>query len=167
MATHEHGTGAIVGGHCDLAIPTHYNGRRYASRMEARFAERLDLEQRAGIVRSWKPQVRLALEIPDVAGGPPITVAHYSVDFLVVYATGETHAIETKGKWTREAKLKRRIFEATWLRANPTVRYRVITKLGKFGAATEEAPPAPRPAARAPRQRSISAAEFRAMHGGK
>ena len=114
MATHEHGTGAIVGGHCDLAIPTHYNGRRYASRMEARFAERLDLEQRAGIVRSWKPQVRLALEIPDVAGGPPITVAHYSVDFLVVYATGETHAIETKGKWTREAMLKRRIFEATW-----------------------------------------------------
>lgn len=117
-----------------------YNGRMYASAMEARFAERLDLEQRAGIVKTWTPQVRLELEVVDVAGGPPIRIGVYVIDFVVIYANGETHAIETKGWWTEYSKLKRRVFEATWLRAHPEVKYRVVTKVGKYGATTDEEP---------------------------
>jgi len=126
------------------AKPTYYNGRRYPSRMEARFAERLDLEKRAGIVKSWTPQFRVPLEIPDPLGaGAPVRIGHHAIDFLVEYANGETHAIETKGRWFKDAKLRRRVLEATWLRAHPEVRYRVITKLGVGAAAVAEEAPVP------------------------
>lgn len=168
MATHEQGP--IVGGHRRNNKITMYDGRKYASVMEARYAERLDLEKRAGIVEWWEPQRRLALEIPAppwIEGGTPTKVATYIVDFDIQYASGERHLVECKGFWTREALLKRRIFEATWLRAHPDVRYRVITKLGAFGSATEEEPKAAAAALRIPRQKAISAAEFKAMTRGK
>ena len=149
----------IVGGHRRNNKPREFAGRRYASVMEARYAERLELERRAGIVRSWQPQFRIALEIPDVAGGPAIHVAFYIVDFDVHYANGRRELVETKGFWTDVAKLKRRVFEATWLRAHPDVTFRVITKVGTFGAATDE--PAPARARPVPRQKSMSAQELR------
>jgi hypothetical protein len=157
--------GPIIGGHRSNNRRTLYGDRWYQSKMEADFAARLDFEKRAGIIRRWDPQVRLAIEVPAPAGAEdarPIVVAHYVVDFDITYATGRRRLVETKGYWTAVAKLKRRVFEATWLRAHPDVEYSVVTRLDAFGAATEE--PTPAAATRRPsRQRSISAAEFRAM----
>lgn len=160
-------TAPTIGGMRQNARRTPYNGRTYASAMEAHFAQRLDLEQRSGIVLSWKPQVRLPLVIPDAAGGEPIQVAIYVVDFIVNYASGETHAIETKGFWKEVALLKRRVFEATWLRSNPGTRYRVVTKVAADGTVLEEEPAAAARALRIPKQKAVSAAEFRAMQGAR
>lgn len=165
MATHEQGP--VVGGHRRNNKRTLYDGRWYQSKMEAKFAERLDLEKRAGIIRDWTPQFRIPLEIPPPSfcpQGPDAKVGVYVVDFDVHYANGRRVLIETKGFWTRESKFKRRVFEATWLRTHPDVEYRVVVEVGRFGAAVDEAPPAPR--IRAPRQKSMSAADFRAMNGG-
>lgn len=132
-------SGPIVGGHARNNAPEVYNGRKYASRMEARYAMRLDAEQRLGLVVSWEAQVRLPLLVPQESG-EPVQVGVYVVDFMV-HRPGGTEAVETKGYWTREARFKRRVFEATWLARHPGIRYRVIVKVHEDGTAVDESIP--------------------------
>lgn len=131
-------SGPIVGGHARNNAPEVYNGRKYASRMEARYAMRLDAEQRLGLVVSWEAQVLLPLLVPQESGDP-VQVGVYVVDFMV-HRPGGTEAVETKGFWTREARFKRKVFEATWLARHPEIRYRVIVKVHEDGRAVDEAP---------------------------
>lgn len=98
---------------------TEYAGRAYASQKEAQFAQTLDLRKRAGEVRDWRPQVRIPLKIDGE------TVCTYVVDFEVFLADGTIELIETKGYETALWKLKRRMFEAIWLKDHPDVRYQV------------------------------------------
>lgn len=83
--------------------PTFYNGREYQSGKEARYAQGLDLRQKAGDIVAWFPQVRFALE-----GG-----IVYVADFVILSLDNwEVH--DAKGYKTPEYKLKRKLFKARY-----------------------------------------------------
>lgn len=82
------------------AVRTEYNGRTYASKLEASFARRLDELKAAGVVLGWVPQMRY-----DLGAG-----IAYAADFLVMYAEGENRVIDAKGYETPEFRLKRKLF---------------------------------------------------------
>lgn len=71
-------------------------------------------------VSMWKPQVSFNL----VVNGH--LICRYVVDFEVTKADGSIELIEVKGFETPEFKLKRKLFEATWLAEHPDVTYSVI-----------------------------------------
>lgn len=98
---------------------TEYGGRTYASQKEAEYARTLDLRKRVGEIRDWRPQVHIPL---DVNGE---RVCTYVVDFEVIYPNGLRELVETKGFQTETWKLKRRLFEATWLKEHPDVRFTI------------------------------------------
>ena len=58
---------------------------------------------------SWDRQPPIKLTVIGVL------ICTYKPDFFVRYADGRKELVEVKGYWTREAKLKRKLFEATWL----------------------------------------------------
>jgi len=122
---HGPGAGRVKGAKADL-----YNGRRYASKLEGKVARELDFLKSRRLVLDWKPQVRLNIEVPAPASHPgePRRVTWYAADFYVWHPDGLEEIIEAKGHWTDYAILKRKVFEATWLRAHPAVRYTVRTK---------------------------------------
>lgn len=60
--------------------PTEYNGRKYGSKLEARYAQQLDLEWQAGKLLWYTTQVPFVLE-----GG-----VIYRADFLIVRVYGTT-----------------------------------------------------------------------------
>lgn len=104
------------------AIRTEYDGRVYHSKREADFARSLDLLKHArgkDKVESWEPQLRIPLVVNNRK------ICDYVVDFLVRYADGRKELIEVKGMWTDVAKLKRKLFEATWLADHPNIAYRI------------------------------------------
>ena len=86
------------------AKPTVVGGRRYASKLEARYAEQLKTLQLAGKVIGWLEQVPLHLP-----GG--IT---YRLDFVVFDADGSVRFVETKGyetpQWRDKIKLAREAY---------------------------------------------------------
>lgn len=81
--------------------PTAYRGRIYHSAKEARRAERLDIEVRAGEIVAWFPQVRIP-----VARG-----IVYVADFVVLHNDLTIHVEDTKGIRTKDYKLKAKLFE--------------------------------------------------------
>jgi len=71
------------------AVRTQYNGRWYASKMQARYAARLDMLEACGDIDWWGREIPLDL-------GPD---TRYTVDFLVL-EKGSLHAVDTKGRET-------------------------------------------------------------------
>lgn len=96
------------------AKPTMYGGRRYASKLEAKRAQQLDLLVKAGKKKSWKPQVSMPLFTTDT-NGVQIEVGKYIIDFKVYDTDGSYHYEEVKGYPTPLWKLKHKI----WTLANP------------------------------------------------
>lgn len=80
------------------AKPTEYNGVRYDSKREARYAAELDAKMHAGEVVGWLRQIGLHL--------PGRT--RYIVDFMVFYADGRVQAVDVKGMETPMWRLKMR-----------------------------------------------------------
>lgn len=82
------------------AIPTIYNGVRYASKSEAAYAARLDLMVKAGEVRWWIGQPVFRLGVPE---------NRYVGDFLVVPFFRLPYVVDVKGartaKFNRDVKL--------------------------------------------------------------
>lgn len=70
-------------------------------------------------VESWERQIPIQL----VVNGRLICT--YRCDFLVRYADGRKELVEVKGRWTPEATLKRKLFEATFLADHPDITYRI------------------------------------------
>ena len=102
---------------------TDYNGIKYDSRKDAAFAQSLDLQMHArgpDRVESWERQVRFPVHVNDRL------VCTYVCDFLVRYADGRKELVEVKGVWTDVARLKRKLFEATFLADHPGIEY-VVT----------------------------------------
>jgi hypothetical protein len=99
-----------------------YNGRTYDSRMEARYAERLDLMRRltgsSDRVVDVKPQAVVHLE----AYGKPICI--HIVDFMVTFADGRVEYHEVKGLETPAWSLKHKLFCAQF----PDTVYKVIRR---------------------------------------
>lgn len=87
-----------------------YQGRIYASRLEARYAARLDLAKRIRYpherVVSWTPQVPVRLVVNDSL------IAVYIVDFVVTYADDSQEWVEVKGVETQGWRLKAQLFRA-------------------------------------------------------
>lgn len=71
------------------AVRTEYNGRQYASKMQAEYAARLDMLESCGEIDWWGREIPLDL-------GPD---TRYTVDFLVL-EKGSMHAVDTKGRET-------------------------------------------------------------------
>lgn len=61
------------------AKPTMYNGVRYHSKKEAKYAERLDLLQSVGEIEKWERQVKFSIDINEVH------ICNYFCDFKVYY----------------------------------------------------------------------------------
>ena len=102
------------------AKKTEYGGVRYDSKAEATYAQGLDLRMHARgkeKVESWERQIRFPLTVNGVK------ICDYVCDFLVRYADGRRELVEVKGYWTPEAKLKLKIFRATFLRDHPEIIY--------------------------------------------
>jgi predicted nuclease of restriction endonuclease-like RecB superfamily len=70
-------------------------------------------------VESWERQIRFPLHVNG------FKICDYVCDFLVRYADGRRELVEVKGFWTPEAKLKRKLFEATFLQDHPELTYRI------------------------------------------
>jgi hypothetical protein len=86
------------------AKPVEQNGRRYASKAEARYAQGLEWRKRAGEVVGWLEQIPLHLP-----GG-----VVYRLDFLVFESDGTVRAVEVKGFETPQWKIKKRLAEEAY-----------------------------------------------------
>ncbi len=84
-------------------IKTPYNGRIYDSKLEAKYAEKLDQDVRDGILLQVEPQAKFLLFV----NGQKDCV-HFA-DFLVTYPNGKKEVREVKGKeedkWLRKLSL--------------------------------------------------------------
>ena len=85
-----------------------YNGVKYRSHDEARYAARLDLLIHAGQVRSWSKAPCFALV---VAG---CKVGRYTPDFEVYYSNGQRELVEVKGYPARDYRLRVALFRALY-----------------------------------------------------
>lgn len=95
-----------------------YNGVRYDSPMEARYARFLDIELKAGRILNWTGQVRL----PIVVNGQKICV--YIADFKVTINDGSVEIRETKGVVTAVFRIKWALAKAIYER--PDCRFVLI-----------------------------------------
>lgn len=95
------------------AHSTEYNGVVYHSKKEAQYALELDLRIKAGEVERWERQVRISL---DVNG---YHICDYYLDFKVWLTDGSVEMVEVKGFETQVWRLKWKLFEALYGRANP------------------------------------------------
>jgi len=74
------------------AKSTEYNGRRYASQLEAKRAQQLDILVKAGEIKKWIPQVRIPLHTCNDK-----LVGFYIVDFAVTDKDDKSWYEEVKG----------------------------------------------------------------------
>lgn len=87
---------------------TQVDGITYHSKLEAAYAEELNLRVMAKDIKSWERQVKLDLKV----NGQHIT--NYYIDFVVLYNDGHREFVEVKGFETEVWQLKWRILEATF-----------------------------------------------------
>lgn len=80
------------------AKPTHVDGKRFASKREARRYAELILMQQAGQISDLKTQVRFRL----------VQVVHYVADFVYI-ENGREVVEDVKGYKTREYKAKKKL----------------------------------------------------------
>lgn len=85
-----------------------YNGSRYDSGFEAKYAQELDLRLKAKEIERWEKQVRIPLLVNDYK------IGDYIIDFVVYYPDGTIEYVETKGRKSEVWALKWKIFEATY-----------------------------------------------------
>lgn len=101
--------------------PRQHGGHTYHSNFEARYAQELDLRKSAGEIKDWHRQVKVSL---DVNG---LHISNYYVDFVVIHNDSSEEYVEVKGFVTEVFRLKRLLFEATFLHDNPGIKYTVVT----------------------------------------
>lgn len=77
-----------------------YNGRTYDSKLEAGHAENLDWRIKAGEVKEWTPQYKIAITIKGHHW------RNYYIDFRVIMADGSIQYHEVKGFETEVWKMK-------------------------------------------------------------
>ena len=90
------------------AKSTSYGGNVYHSKLEAAYAQELDLRVKAGDIKDWERQVKLDLRVEDKH------VANYYIDFVVHHNDGSREFVEIKGMVLPLFQIKWRIFENTF-----------------------------------------------------
>ena len=109
---------------------TQYEGVVYHSKLEAAYAQELDLRAKAKDIRSWECQVKLDLKVNGVH------ITNYYIDFVVTHNDGSREFVETKGFETETWRLKWKILEATFddFKQDPDDRLTVIKQSAmRFG----------------------------------
>lgn len=99
------------GSHKYHAIPTVYNGVKFSSRKEARYAQQLDLLVKAGVVSHYDVQPSYELQPSYKQGEKTIRDIRYVADFKVFYASGRVEIVDCKGVKTPVYLLKKKLFE--------------------------------------------------------
>lgn len=90
---------------------TYYNVKKQGkndSKFEAGKAQELTLLKRAGEIKDFKEQVKLALVVND------FHICNYYIDFVIEHNDGTIEYLETKGYPTDVWKLKWKLFEALY-----------------------------------------------------
>ncbi len=87
---------------------TDYEGMVFHSKLEAAYAQELDLRIKAKDIVRWERQVRLDLKV----NGQHVT--NYYIDFIVYYPDGHRDFVECKGMELGEWRLKWSLLEATF-----------------------------------------------------
>ena len=95
------------------------DGYHYHSRAEARVAAELELRVKAKDIRGFDRQVWLRLMVNGVK------VCSYVADFDIQHNDGSREILEVKGWQSPEWRIKRKLFEATWLKEHPGVKFTV------------------------------------------
>jgi len=85
---------------------TEYGGSIFDSKLEAGYAEELDIRKMAGDIKDWERQIKISLDINGVH------LCNYYVDFLIHHNDGTKEYVEIKGFETPIWRLKWKIFEA-------------------------------------------------------
>ena len=90
------------------ARKTEAGGRVFDSRKEARTAGELRIQQQAGEITTWIPQVSLPLS--------PGSRRRYRADFLILKPGWEEYVefVDVKGRDTPQSKLKRDLLEENY-----------------------------------------------------
>lgn len=107
------------------AVRTSYDGYNYPSKLEARQAAELDLQVKAGLIKSWDRQFSVDFDCLQT-DGTPTNLGSHKVDFRVHENDGSFTLIETKGVMTADYMLRRRMLEKLWLPMHPDYTYRVV-----------------------------------------
>lgn len=85
-----------------------YGGRIYHSKLEAKYAQDLDLLKRAKEIKEWEGQFRLPLNVNGYH------IGNYIVDFLVTMPDGTQEIHEVKGFETDLWRMKWKLTEALY-----------------------------------------------------
>lgn len=112
------------------AKSTVYEGQVYDSKLEAGYAQELDLRVRAKDIKSWRRQVKVEL----FCNGERI--CNYYVDFEITHNDGTIEFIECKGFETEVWRLKRKLLEANFkeqLKQREII-YTVVKEKSNWGA---------------------------------
>lgn len=102
------------------AVKTEYGGKKYDSKLEARYAAELDLRKKAGDIKDWERQFKIELR----ANGK--LICNYYCDFRLLHNDDSYELVETKGYETDIYRFKRRLLEALWLPEHPDHTYTVV-----------------------------------------
>lgn len=103
--------------------PKEYNGVTYQSTLEAKYAAELDLKVKAGLIKSWKRQVKIPInvkfmkdDLPVLTDEPELSLkrkgikfyhlTNYWMDFVITHNDNSQEYIETKGAETSTWKIK-------------------------------------------------------------
>lgn len=90
------------------AHSTQYEGQTYHSKLEAAYAQELDLRVKAKDIKGWDRQVRLDLKVNGMH------ICNYYIDFIAYNNDGSKEYIEVKGFETEVWRMKWKILEATF-----------------------------------------------------
>jgi len=93
-------------------VRTEYNGRWFASKLEASHARDLDLMRRAQDPTQKVVAVNYQYRIPVKVNG--VLICHYVADFYVMFEDGHKEIHETKGVRTAVYLIKKRLVEAIY-----------------------------------------------------
>lgn len=104
-----------------------YNGVRYDSELEARYARVLDLLVKEGKVRGWERQIAFPLfAFQSLSAGRAISavITKIVIDFKVWHMDDRLEYVECKGMETPLYKLKKKMFDACY----PDIKITMIRK---------------------------------------
>lgn len=102
------------------AVKQTYDGYNYDSKLEARYAQELDLRVKAKDITSWERQKTLHL----TAHGKPICT--YRIDFVINHNDNSIEYVELKGFETPVWRLKWKLFEAQMAVEEPTATLTIV-----------------------------------------
>lgn len=94
-----------------------FNNYSYDSKLEAEYAQDLDLRKKAHDIKDWRRQVKIPLSINGQL------ICNYYIDFVIEHNDGSEEYVEVKGFKTDLWRLKWKLFSAIY----PDLKKTIIT----------------------------------------